>query len=142
EGSDVDRTGGRPRGAALVGCDAARARAVADGLAAGLEGHGLGRAPVVAQGCQQGLSGAAMVPVRSDPTLPVLPSILPIRLWPSETKAPNPSGFPVAAVLPATIVFATKIVLPETPTLKARPPPVAAEELPLTVQFVSVVAPL
>ena len=46
-----------------------------------------------------------MVPVRSEPTQPELPSVLPIRLWPWEAKVPNTSGPLVVAVFPATMVL-------------------------------------
>ena len=40
--------------------------------------------PLLAREASWGLSGEAMVPVRSEPTQPVLPSVLPIRLFPRE----------------------------------------------------------
>mgnify|MGYP007130770519 CR=1 FL=1 len=53
-----------------------------------------------------------MVPVRSVPTQPLLPSVLPIRLWPCEVNAPDTSE-PLlkpmleVVVFPAMIVFRT-----------------------------------
>ena len=78
-----------------------------------------------------------MVPVRSEPTQPVLPSVLPIRLWPREAKVPNASGPLVVAVFPATMVLPRVTV----PLALYKPPPSPSAELPLTVQLVSVVAP-
>ena len=46
-----------------------------------------------------------MVPVRSEPTQPELPSVSPIRLCPREAKVPTASGPLVVAVFPATIVL-------------------------------------
>ena len=46
-----------------------------------------------------------MVPVRSEPTQPELPSVSPIRLLPWEAKVPNASGPLVPAVFPATMVL-------------------------------------
>ena len=63
-------------------------------------------------GASRGLSGAAMVPVRSEPIQPELPSVLPIRLLPWETKVPTESG-PVVAVLTATMVLPIVSVLKE-----------------------------
>ena len=49
--------------------------------------------------------GAAVVPVKSVGWLkPVLPSVLPIRLWPCEVKLRKTSGPFVAALFPAMIV--------------------------------------
>ena len=78
-----------------------------------------------------------MVPVRSVPDQPELPSVSPIRLLPSEAKVPLASGPLVVAVFPATIVLPSVMVVSES---LARPPPLSAE-LPLTVQLVSVVVP-
>ncbi len=74
------------------------------------------------------------MPVRSEATQPLLPSVLPTRLWPCEVKVPETSA-PVPAVLPATIVLPSVAV----PVL-TRPPPVLAE-LALTVQLMSVTVP-
>ena len=46
-----------------------------------------------------------MVPVRSELTQPLLPSVLPTRLYPSEAKVPTTSGPLVVAELSATIVL-------------------------------------
>ena len=88
--------------------------------------------PLLASGPSCGLSGAAMVPVRSEPTQPELPSVSPIRLLPLEAKVPRASGPLVLAVFTATRVLPRVAV----PTLY-RPPPLLAE-LPLMVQLVSV----
>ena len=45
--------------------------------------------PLSASGPSKGLSGEAMVPVRSEPTQPELPSVSPIRLLPREVKSPR-----------------------------------------------------
>ena len=63
-----------------------------------------------------------MVPVRSEPTQPELPSVLPIRLWPWDVKVPKASGRIGRCVFPATIVLPMYDVSPET-TLSYRPPP-------------------
>ena len=100
--------------AALVGGDTGGNEGVvarADGRAAGQQGHGLGRAAVIAQRRQHGLSGLAMVPVRSEPTQPELPSVSPIRLWPWEVKVSerhrarwSVAVFPATMVLPMVTV--------------------------------------
>ena len=79
-----------------------------------------------------------MVPVRSEPTQPELPSVSPIRLLPWEAKVPNASGPLVVAVFPATMVLPSGH---RAVTSLSRPPPLLAAELPLTVQLVSVVVP-
>src|SRR5262249_31043565 len=99
-------------------------------------------------GASSAASGAAMVPVRSVLTQPVLPSVLPMRLWPRDVMLPpvrRTSGpLLLAAVFPATIV------LPKTgldpPDINRPPPPVLGPsnlvgESPLTVQLVSVTGP-
>src|ERR1700722_10534767 len=63
--------------------------------------------PLLASEASRGLSGDATVPVRSDATQPVLPSVAPIRLWPREVTAKATSGFAKVAVLTATIVLAS-----------------------------------
>ena len=130
--------------AALVGGDAGGNEGVVarvDGRAAGQEGHGLGRAAVIAQRCQQRVERLAMVPVRSEPTQPELPSVSPIRLLPWDVKDvpafSKASGPLPVAVFPATIELATFIV----PARRYSPPPLPVVELPLTVQLVSVVVP-
>ena len=80
----------------------------------------------------------AMVPVRSEPTQPELPSVLPIRLWPREVKVPKTSGPLVVAVFPATMVLP---MVDRAADVLYRPPPLSPAELPLTVQLVSVVVP-
>ena len=101
-----------------------------------------------------------MVPVRSEPSQPELPSVSPIRLKPREPKVPNTSGpLPVAeftatmvlriwtvpfalnippprAALLALIVQLVSEVAPSGPVY--RPPPLAVAVLPLMVQLVSV----
>ena len=52
-----------------------------------------------------------MVPVRSEPTQPLLPSVSPIRLLPWEVMPPATSG-PLGAVLPAMIVLPSVVVPP------------------------------
>ena len=76
-----------------------------------------------------------MVPVRSEPTQPVLPSVSPIRLLPWEATVPKASGPLVLAVFPATMVLPSVTVLPD---VMSRPPPLSPQELPLMVQSVNV----
>ena len=59
-----------------------------------------------------------MVPVRSEPTQPELPSVSPIRLLPWEVKVPETHRAAVPAVFPATMVLPRVTVLPP-PLIKA-----------------------
>ena len=56
-------------------------------------------------GSSSGLSGDAAVPVKSVLPYPLLPSVLPIRLLPSDVTRPDKSGPLPPAVFPAIIVF-------------------------------------
>ena len=104
----------------VAGCRRRMAAGV-DGRAAGQQGHGLGRPAVIAQAVPAaGRAAAAMVPVRSEPTQPELPSVSPIRLLPWEAKVPKASGPLVVAVFSATMVLVSVAVLPP---LLYRPPP-------------------
>ena len=78
-----------------------------------------------------------MVPVRSEPTQPELPSVSPIRLLPWEVKVPNDVGPAVVAVFAGHDGVADVAV----PRSLYRPPPLPPAELPLTVQLVSVAVP-
>ena len=60
-----------------------------------------------------------MVPVRSEPTQPELPSVSPIRLLPWEVKVPKASGPLVVAVFPATMVL-PRVTVPLTLTSRRR----------------------
>ena len=102
EGADVDRA--IQREAALVGGDAADGDALADGRAAGEQGHGLGRAPVEGQRSQSqagqaGQDDVAVCPLMSPPEPPV-----PIRLWLPVTVPLMSLAADEGPVLPATIV--------------------------------------
>ena len=77
------------------------------------------------------------MPVRSEPTQPVLPSISPIRLVPCEVKVPRASGPLVVAVFPATIVLPMVRVVPGS---LAMPPPEEAL-LPVIVSSTAVSVP-
>ena len=77
-----------------------------------------------------------MVPVRSEPTQPEPPSVLPTRLLPLETMVPKASGPLVPAVFFATMVLPRVTV----PLALSRPPPERVAVLPLMVQLMSVVA--
>src|SRR3954447_11393399 len=80
-----------------------------------------------------------MVPVRSEPSQVglfgplLLPSVLPIRLYPRDPKSPAASGPLVLAVFPATIVLPMIVAVP----LPWYTPPPLGAELPLTVQLTS-----
>ena len=92
--------------------------------------------PYLPSGASRGLSGWALVPVRSELTQPELPSVLPIRLWPWESKVPRTSGPLVVTA------FAGHDGVAERDRARStlyRPPPPSVAELPLTVQSVSVV---
>ncbi len=78
------------------------------------------------------------MPVKSDATQPVLPSVSPIRLLPSEMIAPRTLGKKEVAVLPVTIVLRRTI---GSPRLLLRPPLTKVAEFPLTVQLVSATVP-
>ena len=79
-----------------------------------------------------------MVPVRSEPTQPELPSVLPIRLLPWEAMVPRASG-PRGGRVPCHdgVAEGHRAVVCRC----TRPPPLSPAELPLTVQLVSVVVP-
>ncbi len=62
------------------------------------------------------------MPVRSELTQPVLPSVSPIKLFPCEAKVPRASGPLVLAVLSATMVLPMVTV----PLTLSMPPPLAA----------------
>ena len=124
------------REAALVGGDAADGDALADGRAAGQQGHGLGRAAVDAQrgqsqAGQAGQDDVAVLPLMSPPEPPV-----PIRLCLPVTVPAMSLAADEGPVLPATIVSVSVAV----PTLSTS----AAERLRscrLIVQSVSVAVP-
>ena len=84
EGADVPAAVDDAGVAALVGSDTAGMRAL---LPASMAGCPAARPSSqsgrrMASGASRGLSGWAMVPVRSEPTQPELPSVSPIRLYP------------------------------------------------------------
>src|SRR5262245_40389385 len=68
--------------------------------------------PKLPKPSNSGSSGLLDVPVRSDATQPLLPSVTPIRLWPPDVTVPNASG-PLGAVLLATMVLRMLMPLPE-----------------------------
>ena len=63
--------------------------------------------PLLASAPSCASSGDALVPVKSEPTQPELPSVSPIRLlpWEPQADAPYTSGVPTLSVLPATMVL-------------------------------------
>src|SRR4051812_50181377 len=122
--------------------------------------------PLCSSELSNGSNGARLVPVRSLATHPVLPSVLPIRLWPNEVNGVPEllTSGPVEALLPATIVFRSvhppsippPIAPPlvrllllivqllrtrEAPPLLMNAPPMFPMMFPLKVQFVTVELP-
>src|SRR5262249_51164649 len=79
---------------------------------------------------KSGSSGLAAVPVRSDATQPLLPSVWPMRLWPREVKGPFRSAKRLAVVF-ATMVLRTV----ERAPLGTRPPPEKLATLKATVSL-------
>src|SRR4051794_37392502 len=85
-----------------------------------------------------GLRGAALVPVRSLAAQALLPSVIPMRLWPWEATGPltsTPVAVPPVMVIPATMLPRKLIVLPLS--LGMYSPPPSAAVLALTVLFTS-----
>src|SRR5260370_22514483 len=96
--------------------------------------------PLLANGASSGLIGAAIVPTMSPFTplvKPVLPSLLPIRLWPCEVIVPSTSGLNVAVLSP-TMLFLSRT----GPVSKLLMPPPSRPELPLIVLLVTLMAPV
>src|SRR5262249_44424209 len=89
--------------------------------------------PLSASDARRGLSGAAVVPVRSEPSQPVVVPTRPIRLPPPDEIVPSTSRSPT---VPATMVLRKVIAVADW---LRTPAPLDAlwPMLPLTVHFVS-----